>query len=36
MKMHESYPNQSWLEDIDMSGNNARVGVRMVTRIISL
>jgi len=32
MKMHESYPNQSWLEDIDMSGNNARVGVRMVTR----
>ncbi|MGI2014087.1 FAD-dependent 5-carboxymethylaminomethyl-2-thiouridine(34) oxidoreductase MnmC [Shewanella oncorhynchi] len=31
-KMHESYPNQSWLEDIDMSGNNARVGVRMVTR----
>lgn len=32
MKMHESYPNQSWLEDINMSGNNARVGVRMVTR----
>lgn len=32
MKMHESYPNQPWLEDIDMSGNNARVGVRMVTR----
>lgn len=32
MKMHESYPNQDWLEDIDMSGNNARVGVRMVTR----
>jgi len=31
-KMHESYPKQSWLEDIDMSGNNARVGVRMVTR----
>lgn len=31
-KMHESYPRQSWLEDIDMSGNNARVGVRMVTR----
>ncbi|MDT3319989.1 FAD-dependent 5-carboxymethylaminomethyl-2-thiouridine(34) oxidoreductase MnmC [Shewanella sp. SP1S2-4] len=31
-KMHESYPNQSWLKDIDMSGNNARVGVRMVTR----
>ncbi|MCL1091861.1 FAD-dependent 5-carboxymethylaminomethyl-2-thiouridine(34) oxidoreductase MnmC [Shewanella profunda] len=31
-KMHESYPNQGWLEDIDMSGNNARVGVRMVTR----
>ena len=31
-KMHESYPNQPWLEDIDMSGNNARVGVRMVTR----
>ncbi|MDT3309202.1 FAD-dependent 5-carboxymethylaminomethyl-2-thiouridine(34) oxidoreductase MnmC [Shewanella vaxholmensis] len=31
-KMHESYPNQSWLADIDMSGNNARVGVRMVTR----
>ncbi|MBU1392672.1 MAG: FAD-dependent 5-carboxymethylaminomethyl-2-thiouridine(34) oxidoreductase MnmC [Gammaproteobacteria bacterium] len=31
-KMHESYPKQSWLKDIDMSGNNARVGVRMVTR----
>ncbi|MGL4712628.1 MAG: FAD-dependent 5-carboxymethylaminomethyl-2-thiouridine(34) oxidoreductase MnmC, partial [Shewanella sp.] len=32
VKMHESYPNQPWLEDIDMSDNNARVGVRMVTR----
>lgn len=31
-KMHQSYPNQAWLEDIDMSQNNARVGVRMVTR----
>ncbi|AVV86147.1 FAD-dependent 5-carboxymethylaminomethyl-2-thiouridine(34) oxidoreductase MnmC [Shewanella putrefaciens] len=31
-KMHESYPDQGWLDDIDMSGNNARVGVRMVTR----
>ncbi|GIU06997.1 FAD-dependent 5-carboxymethylaminomethyl-2-thiouridine(34) oxidoreductase MnmC [Shewanella glacialipiscicola] len=31
-KMHESYPNQSWLENIDMSDNNARIGVRMVTR----
>ncbi|SUI49420.1 tRNA 5-methylaminomethyl-2-thiouridine biosynthesis bifunctional protein MnmC [Shewanella putrefaciens] len=31
-KMHESYPDQGWLDDIDMSGNNARVRVRMVTR----
>ncbi|MCH1930745.1 FAD-dependent 5-carboxymethylaminomethyl-2-thiouridine(34) oxidoreductase MnmC [Shewanella sp. A25] len=31
-KMHESYPNQPWVEDIDISGNSARVGVRMVTR----
>lgn len=31
-KMHESYPQQDWLEDINISGNSARVGVRMVTR----
>ncbi len=31
-KMQESYPNQAWVEDIDISDNSARVGVRMVTR----
>ncbi|MEL4431561.1 FAD-dependent 5-carboxymethylaminomethyl-2-thiouridine(34) oxidoreductase MnmC [Shewanella mangrovisoli] len=31
-KMQESYPNQAWIDDIDISGNSARVGVRMVTR----
>ena len=31
-KMQQSYPNQSWVDDIDISGNSARVGVRMVTR----
>ncbi|WP_298773854.1 FAD-dependent 5-carboxymethylaminomethyl-2-thiouridine(34) oxidoreductase MnmC [uncultured Shewanella sp.] len=31
-KMHHSYPNHSWVEDIDVSDNEARVGVRMVTR----
>lgn len=31
-KMYQSYPNQPWLEDIDISGNSARIGVRMVTR----
>lgn len=31
-KMQESYPNQAWVDDIDISGNSARVGVRMVTR----
>ncbi|MGL5489697.1 MAG: FAD-dependent 5-carboxymethylaminomethyl-2-thiouridine(34) oxidoreductase MnmC, partial [Shewanella sp.] len=31
-KMQQSYPNQDWVEDIDISANSARVGVRMVTR----
>ncbi|WP_299491853.1 FAD-dependent 5-carboxymethylaminomethyl-2-thiouridine(34) oxidoreductase MnmC [uncultured Shewanella sp.] len=31
-KMHHSYPNQPWVDDIDVSDNDARVGVRMVTR----
>ncbi len=31
-KMHQSYPNSDWLNDIDISANSARVGVRMVTR----
>jgi tRNA 5-methylaminomethyl-2-thiouridine biosynthesis bifunctional protein len=31
-KMRHSYPGQDWLEDIDISGASARVGVRMVTR----
>lgn len=31
-KMQQSYPNQAWVEDIDISANSARVGVRMVTR----
>jgi tRNA 5-methylaminomethyl-2-thiouridine biosynthesis bifunctional protein len=31
-KMQQSYPNQAWVDDIDISGNSARVGVRMVTR----
>ena len=31
-KMQHSYPNKAWVEDIDISGHDARVGVRMVTR----
>ncbi|MCL1127459.1 FAD-dependent 5-carboxymethylaminomethyl-2-thiouridine(34) oxidoreductase MnmC [Shewanella surugensis] len=31
-KMRHSYPNKPWVEDIDVSDNDARVGVRMVTR----
>ncbi|WP_366942490.1 FAD-dependent 5-carboxymethylaminomethyl-2-thiouridine(34) oxidoreductase MnmC [uncultured Shewanella sp.] len=31
-KMHHSYPNHPWVEDIDVSDNEGRVGVRMVTR----
>ncbi|MCL1076910.1 FAD-dependent oxidoreductase [Parashewanella spongiae] len=31
-KVQQSYPHQNWLEDIDITENNARVGVRMVTR----
>ncbi len=31
-KMQESYPNQPWVKDINISDNCARVGVRMVTR----
>lgn len=31
-KMQQSYPNQAWVDDIDISANSARVGVRMVTR----
>ncbi len=27
-----SYPGKDWVEDIDVSGNSARVGVRMVSR----
>lgn len=31
-KMRHSYPNKPWVDDIDVSDNDARVGVRMVTR----
>ncbi|ARD23041.1 tRNA 5-methylaminomethyl-2-thiouridine biosynthesis bifunctional protein MnmC [Shewanella japonica] len=31
-KMHHSFPQRDWVSDIDVSDNNARVGVRMVTR----
>ncbi|QSX35942.1 FAD-dependent 5-carboxymethylaminomethyl-2-thiouridine(34) oxidoreductase MnmC [Shewanella sedimentimangrovi] len=31
-KMRDSYPQQQWLEDLDISAQSARVGVRMVTR----
>lgn len=32
LKMHDSFPNQQWPQDIDVSDMDARVGVRMVTR----
>ncbi|WP_394204086.1 FAD-dependent 5-carboxymethylaminomethyl-2-thiouridine(34) oxidoreductase MnmC [Shewanella waksmanii] len=31
-KLQQSYPNSPWVEDVDISDNSARVGVRMVTR----
>ncbi|MDO6613613.1 FAD-dependent 5-carboxymethylaminomethyl-2-thiouridine(34) oxidoreductase MnmC [Shewanella sp. 1_MG-2023] len=31
-KMHHSFPDRTWVNDIDVSDENARVGVRMVTR----
>ncbi|MBM7073017.1 FAD-dependent 5-carboxymethylaminomethyl-2-thiouridine(34) oxidoreductase MnmC [Shewanella sp. 202IG2-18] len=31
-KMQHSYPEKEWIDDIDISGHDARVGVRMVTR----
>ncbi|GIU08482.1 MULTISPECIES: FAD-dependent 5-carboxymethylaminomethyl-2-thiouridine(34) oxidoreductase MnmC [unclassified Shewanella] len=31
-KIQHSYVGQDWVEDIDVSGHSARVGVRMVTR----
>ncbi|WP_028768365.1 FAD-dependent 5-carboxymethylaminomethyl-2-thiouridine(34) oxidoreductase MnmC [Shewanella fidelis] len=31
-KIQHSYVDQDWVEDIDISGHSARVGVRMVTR----
>ncbi len=31
-KMRHSYPDKDWVNDIDISGHDARVGVRMVTR----
>ncbi|WP_077755610.1 FAD-dependent 5-carboxymethylaminomethyl-2-thiouridine(34) oxidoreductase MnmC [Shewanella psychrophila] len=31
-KMQHSFENKSWVEDIDITGHSARVGVRMVTR----
>ncbi|ABV86930.1 bifunctional tRNA (5-methylaminomethyl-2-thiouridine)(34)-methyltransferase MnmD/FAD-dependent 5-carboxymethylaminomethyl-2-thiouridine(34) oxidoreductase MnmC [Shewanella pealeana] len=31
-KIQHSYVGQEWVEDIDVSGHSARVGVRMVTR----
>lgn len=31
-KMQHSYPDQKWVKDIDITGHDARVGVRMVTR----
>ena len=31
-KIQHSYLEQDWVEDIDISGHSARVGVRMVTR----
>ncbi|WP_076408832.1 FAD-dependent 5-carboxymethylaminomethyl-2-thiouridine(34) oxidoreductase MnmC [Shewanella sp. UCD-KL12] len=31
-KMQHSYVDKSWVDDIDISGHSARVGVRMVTR----
>jgi tRNA 5-methylaminomethyl-2-thiouridine biosynthesis bifunctional protein len=32
LKMRDSFPNQQWPQDIDVSDMDARVGVRMVTR----
>jgi tRNA 5-methylaminomethyl-2-thiouridine biosynthesis bifunctional protein len=32
LKMCDSFPNQQWPQDIDVSDMDARVGVRMVTR----
>lgn len=31
-KVKQSYPNKVWTEDVDISDNHARIGVRMVTR----
>ncbi|MCL1065227.1 FAD-dependent 5-carboxymethylaminomethyl-2-thiouridine(34) oxidoreductase MnmC [Shewanella olleyana] len=31
-KMHHSFPDRDWVNDVDVSDANARVGVRMVTR----
>ena len=31
-KMQHSFENKSWVDDIDITGHSARVGVRMVTR----
>ncbi|WP_153913119.1 FAD-dependent 5-carboxymethylaminomethyl-2-thiouridine(34) oxidoreductase MnmC [Shewanella sp. TC10] len=31
-KMHHSFPDRDWVNDVDISDANARVGVRMVTR----
>ncbi|WP_445777453.1 FAD-dependent 5-carboxymethylaminomethyl-2-thiouridine(34) oxidoreductase MnmC [Shewanella sp.] len=32
LKMKQSFPNSNWPNDIDVSNNDARVGVRMVSR----
>ena len=32
LKMQQSFPNSNWPNDIDVSNNDARVGVRMVSR----
>lgn len=31
-KLQQSYPDSNWVNDVDVSANSARVGVRMVTR----
>ncbi|WP_372870720.1 FAD-dependent 5-carboxymethylaminomethyl-2-thiouridine(34) oxidoreductase MnmC [Shewanella sp.] len=31
-KMQESYPGKDWVEDLDISDQNARAGIRMVSR----
>ncbi len=31
-KMHHSFPDRDWVNDVDVSDEKARVGVRMVTR----